>query len=267
MADVDLDTMVAALRARAHLDPEIAATTRRRILASVERRRPQHRRRVALLLAALTLGTGTLSWAATTGRLRPVLARLGLDAPTPSVAPARSPIERVLRPRGGAVALAPDPRSPVVVEVTPTPVVESAPAVAVAAEVAPAVTPPILPRRRLVRSAPPRSAVVAAATATTAAATAAFARADRLHRSGADVAALAAWDDYLTAHATGTLTIEARYNRALVLVRLRRWAQAKAALAPFAAGAVQPIGYRQADARALLEAIGVRESDPAGRTP
>jgi hypothetical protein len=67
-------------------------------------------------------------------------------------------------------------------------------------------------------------------------------------------AALALWEAYLREAPRGRFAVEARYNRALCLVRLRRHAEARAALQPFAEGAVG--GYRQREAAELLEALG-----------
>jgi len=64
------------------------------------------------------------------------------------------------------------------------------------------------------------------------------------------------------------LVLEARYNRAICLVRLGRRAGARAALAPFASGAYG--GYRQEDARALLDAPVLQAPgavDPDGPHP
>ena len=47
---------------------------------------------------------------------------------------------------------------------------------------------------------------------------------------------------------------EARYNRALSLVRLGRTQEARSALEPFANGAYG--GYRKDEAKALLDRIG-----------
>jgi hypothetical protein len=69
-------------------------------------------------------------------------------------------------------------------------------------------------------------------------------------------AALAAWDAYLREFPRGRLAVESRYNRALCLVRLNRRDEAAAALAGFAKGAYG--GYRQAEARALLDAMESR---------
>jgi hypothetical protein len=76
-----------------------------------------------------------------------------------------------------------------------------------------------------------------------------FRRAQSLHKAR-DARALAAWDAYLRVADKGVLVPEARYNRALCLVRLGRSAEARSALQPFAHGAYGD--YRRAEARALL---------------
>jgi hypothetical protein len=63
--------------------------------------------------------------------------------------------------------------------------------------------------------------------------------------------ALRAWDDYLDEFPQATFAPEARYNRALCLVRLGRLVEAARALRPFAQGA--PKGYRCTEARILLD--------------
>lgn len=67
-------------------------------------------------------------------------------------------------------------------------------------------------------------------------------------------AALRAWDAYLGAAPAGRFAPEARYNRALCLVRLGRKGEAESALRPFADGAYG--GYRRDEAKALIEALG-----------
>jgi hypothetical protein len=79
-----------------------------------------------------------------------------------------------------------------------------------------------------------------------------FRHAQALHLAH-DPAALAAWDAYLQVAKQGALIPEAKYNRALCLVRLGRKAEARAALQPFASG--QYTNYRREEARALLEAL------------
>jgi hypothetical protein len=66
--------------------------------------------------------------------------------------------------------------------------------------------------------------------------------------------ALGLWEAYLREAPRGRFAVEARYNRALCLVRLSRHAEARAALEPFARAAVG--SYRQHEASELLEALG-----------
>jgi TolA-binding protein len=68
---------------------------------------------------------------------------------------------------------------------------------------------------------------------------AAYARAHVVHFAGTSwQRALAAWDDYLRSYPRGPFVPEARFNRALCLIRLQRFETAREALRPFAAGAV-----------------------------
>ena len=64
--------------------------------------------------------------------------------------------------------------------------------------------------------------------------------------------ALSGWNAYLQAAPGGRLATEARYNRAICLLRLGRDAEARQALEPFASG---KFGYRQNEARELLEEL------------
>ncbi len=87
----------------------------------------------------------------------------------------------------------------------------------------------------------------------------AYARAHQAHFVDRDPsAALVAWDRYLEDYPNGRLALEARYDRALTLVRLGRMDEARIALAPFADA---PVGdYRQREARLLVEAIDARST-------
>src|SRR5262249_23609782 len=115
-----------------------------------------------------------------------------------------------------------------------------------------AVPPPVTPPRPARPAAAPRSAPVEPAEPVEVL----YRRAHELHFHGGDpAAALAAWDAYLAAEPDGRFSIEARYNRALVLVRLARYAEAREALAPFARGEMAPQGYRQAEAEQLIERL------------
>src|SRR5262249_29176226 len=84
-----------------------------------------------------------------------------------------------------------------------------------------------------------------------------------LHFHGTDhAAALAAWDAYLAAEPSGRFAVEARYNRALLLTRRGRCAEARGALEPFAKGAVDPAGYCQREAAMLIDRL-----DRSSRSP
>ena len=81
-----------------------------------------------------------------------------------------------------------------------------------------------------------------------------YRRAHTLHFAADSTrAALDAWDAYLHAYPNGMFAPEARYNRAIALVRLEHWGEALRALAPFAC---RPAGsYRSAEARELVARI------------
>jgi hypothetical protein len=82
----------------------------------------------------------------------------------------------------------------------------------------------------------------------------AYGRAHKLHFGGGDPrVTLAAWNEYLARYPRGAFVPEARYNRALTLLRLGRTAQAVEALRPFAAGAFGP--YRRDEAAALIQSV------------
>jgi len=88
----------------------------------------------------------------------------------------------------------------------------------------------------------------------------AYGRAHRAHfDEGAPERALAAWDDYLRLYPRGTFEPEARFNRAICLLRLRRFAQAERALRSFADGRFG--GYRGAETEQLLGWL--RDRSPA----
>jgi TolA-binding protein len=83
---------------------------------------------------------------------------------------------------------------------------------------------------------------------------AAYACAHAAHFRGANAAvALGAWNQYLARFPRGPFAPEARYNRALCLLRLRRFPEAAEALRPFAEGAAG--SYRRAEAEELLERL------------
>jgi TolA-binding protein len=92
-----------------------------------------------------------------------------------------------------------------------------------------------------------------------------YARAHELYFHGGDYAkALDALDDYLVKEPTGQFVVEAKYNRALCLIHLGQLSDAKLALLPFAQGEVAPAGYRQSEAKTLIEKIDRRTNSVNG---
>jgi len=167
----------------------------------------------------------------------------------------------------GAVTQAPAPKAKVELSVPIEPVPASAAEVTVATESAVAVArvssataPPRGPAEP--KSVAARPGAMLAADAPRPVPSAAFdpahalyLEAHALHFTAQDPArALSAWNVYLAAAPGGRFAVEARYNRALCLVRLGRRDEARAALEPFASGVSG--GYRQDEARKLLEALG-----------
>ncbi len=232
-ANEGLDGALVALREeQTGRDDAAAAETRRRVLlaAAGQRRRKLLVLRVVVPLAAV-IAIGT-AWAAA-GRRLPWVER-GQQAPQP--APSTQPDLRT----NEAPAPPPPPQPPTEVP-----------------------SPSLAPRldEDAGADAGVDQAFDAGAPAIAVRATNALDREDALYRQAHEAhfvardaaRALVAWDRYLAVFPRGRLAPEARYNRALVLVRLGRTDEARAALAPFADA---PIGsYRQAEARLLLDAI------------
>jgi tetratricopeptide (TPR) repeat protein len=69
--------------------------------------------------------------------------------------------------------------------------------------------------------------------------------------------ALFAWEEYLGLTPTPTFALEARYNRALCLLRLAHYEEARAALVPFAEGRYLN-GYRRDEATRFIQALDKR---------
>lgn len=234
MTDILQDSIRAVRSAGEHAsDDRLVTGTRVRVRRSLERRARGRRR---LLQSALIVGglvISGLSWAVSTGRISlrsAPAASPATPAPVPVASP--SPASKLSATRVAAPAPA-EPAVPLIREpLYARSAFEPAPAeVPIAAEAA--------IRRR--PAAPPVEALYRAA--------------HELHFRGTDhPAALAAWDAYLAADPAGRFAIEARYNRALVLVRLGRYADARAALAPYARGEIAN-GYRATEARALVDRL------------
>jgi hypothetical protein len=252
-----------SLQDEAHeITAEETTRTRARVMASltvVERRR----NRVVLLLvpiAAVLAASFAVAhegvtlrhawgWIAdhASGTKEP--ARVETLRPKVSAAPPKTPPETARAPETAAAPDAPT--------LPPT-----SPARAKAAASPPAPGPTLPPTSPAPASTSPPSTTFDAPVSsdeTDATGLALYRRAHRLHFVDHDYAAsLTAWDAYLRSVPGGPLVVEARYNRALALVHLGRDAEARIALEPFALGRVEG-GYRQAEARALLDALDARD--------
>lgn len=304
IATDESDTLAAATAALREVEPAAqpaVAATRGRVMASLERSGRGRKKRVVVAALLASFGTGTLSWAAATGRVSRAIESLTEARPAwPSLAwPALQPAAPMATKhhRGHAATAADSSAEPVAVAVVepqppqpvvepqpvaePQPVVEPQPTdagfhttttpdlIPVPAGVAepatqpalPPLPPPRIPRRD--HRPAPAPTPVEPAVVDDAVDRDLYRRAHELHFHGTDpAAALAAWDQYLTERPAGQFAVEARYNRALALIRLGRRDDARAALAPFADGGVEPAGYRRRDARELLEALD-RDPMPA----
>ena len=210
--------------------------TRARVMASLHQGKVKRRTRLAFVLPlAACLAAGT-AWGAATGRLPAMFHAIGqavsytAKAPEPKQAPQVAPASAAPAP---AVSEAAPPAEPAQLE--PSKPVEPATA---KVEVAP--------------SAKPAPSVSSSASFQDTDGDL-YRLAHEAHFSAHDYArALSGWDAYLRAAPGGRLATEARYNRAICLLRLGRDAEARLALSPFASG---KMGYRQNEARQLLSEL------------
>jgi hypothetical protein len=232
-----LDDLVGAIRAADGDDPELADATQLRVRRSLDSRARGRHQLVGVLTAIGILLIGTVSWALATGHVsalwtpsEPVIEPA--TAPPPPPAPKRR-LAVVQVPPAPLIPDPPPPPAPASVEQPPAPAEHPLP-------VAP-VNPPKRGRSSPVGSIAPVEALYRAAH-------------DLHFHGGAPAATLAAWDAYLAAEPSGRFSVEARYNRALTLIRLGRYADARAALLPFALGSVEA-GYRQREAGQLVERL------------
>lgn len=222
MSDDLLERATRALRETGEPRDEDLSRTRARVMESVRTEKRRRARFFAYAFPIAAVLVGTTAWAASTGRLAAIFRQPAKEAPV-AVAPP-PPVEKA--------APAPPEIPPPPAEALPPPV-ES---------VASAAPKPSAPR-------PPHVEVEDASSADLTL----YQTAHTLHFvSKRYDAALTAWDDYLRGSPNGAFVAEARYNRAICLVKLGRKAEATLALQPFADGKVAG-GYRQAEALKLLE--------------
>lgn len=227
-----LDDHVSALRDLGG-ELEDGSTTRLRVRRSLEQGHGM-RRHAGWVVALLVLLVGSVSWGFATGKIQKLFAS-EQPKPVEKIVVATKPAPVVVEP-----ARQPEP------EPVPTVVVESPPP-------APAPKP-----ARIAKVAPVPAPIVETISPL-------YKRAHELYFHGGDYAkALDALDDYLAQEPTGQFVVEAKYNRALCLVHLDRLADAKLALLPFAQGEVAPTGYRQSEAKMLVDKIDRRTNSLNG---
>jgi hypothetical protein len=231
MSEDDMFRSAQALREAFGGASDRAASTRASVVSRAAARRRRSVRRTALLLPLAAILTLSTAWAAVTGRLARVL-----SFPQHVAAPAAFSTSSHASPR--------------------TPAAASPPATSAVASTSPGpsgATPATSGGPPPLHSAS-SAAVQAQAGASATAEEDLYAAAHRAHFVRHDPgAALRRWDAYLAAYPQGRFALEARYNRALTLVRVGRGEEARLALAPFADG--REGGYRQREARELLNAI------------
>jgi hypothetical protein len=226
----ELKRAMQRLRTFAREVPEEAAATRRRVLADERSARSSHGR-IAWIAAGLIALFGGPAFAHFTGVIDLVPAWLAPEAR--STKPPRANGRRIPSPTVSSV-LAPEP----------TPAVEPE-AAAPAAQTEP-VASPRRPKPARATTTPPASDTREL-----------YRLAHAAHFGGSDPErALRAWDTFLAAAPSDAFAPEARYNRAILLVKLERHPQALSALEPFACA---PRGaYRQREARALIDRMRTR---------
>jgi TolA-binding protein len=277
-----VDRAVRALRDEGDGPAPQAGLTRQRILRDL---RPQKRSRRwvwAVPLAALLAGSTVL---AATGQLPVIVATaqrlFGGAPPTDAVATRHAPTlaepnahretasgapatETLLPPDVALPDDAPSGRDTATLALAPSGSTRARPAAAPSTRTTAAST----------ETAPPPSGAPEATSETTTVTAAPpvedetlalYRQAHRLHFVDQNPsAALVAWDAYLAKEPKGPLVVDARYDRAVCLVRLHRDDEARRALAPFAAGRFG--AYRQKDAQALLDALSSSSSpSPSSR--
>lgn len=237
------DLLEAATRALREETDEVVdgRHTRARVMASLHQSKVKRRTRLAFVLPLAACFAAGTAWGAATGRLPAVFHAIGRMV-SYTHQPA-APAQPVTRPAPAPARLEPAPSAQ---PHQPAPLVEP-----------PAPAPPTVSAAPATRSSAPALPVASAKPSSRAAFSDQdgdwYRLAHEAHFGSHDYArALLGWDAYLRAAPKGRLATEARYNRALCLLRLGRDEEAKRALQPFALGT---FGYRQSEARQLLDEL------------
>jgi TolA-binding protein len=241
MTDDLLKAATRALHEESADDSSDGRFTRARVMASLHQGKVKRRTRLAFILPiAACLAAGT-AWGAATGRLSAMFHAVGQlvgysrkppEASEPKANARGATTSRQVTPTAEAEA-------PPQVAPTPEPIAEVQPQPA-KVEVAPSAQPKATPALSSSAAFQDTDGDL-------------YRLAHEAHFTGHDYArALGGWNAYLQAAPNGRLATEARYNRAICLLRLGRDAEARQALEPFASG---KMGYRQNEARELLEEL------------
>ncbi len=276
MSDELLRRAANALREETREADDGARFTRARVMASLQQSEHRRRTRLALLLPFAACFAAATAWGTMSGRAAAWVSRvgeaLGIEVKPPPAASQQPASQRAAKPRPApthsSAPIAPPleappleaPPSPSAAEPPVAPSVPQRPA-----PDAPVASSRVAPRRDQGRKEAPSPAPSAPSDTHSDEPPAALRdisdRAHELYRAAHRshfvehdyASALRAWDAYLTEAPGGRFALEAQYNRALCLVRLGRNDDARAALAPFAAGKFG--AYRQNEAKALLDAL------------
>jgi hypothetical protein len=239
-----LDDAVQALRETTAEEEAGHRFTRARVMASLHQGTVRRRTRLAFVLPLAASFVAASAWGVSSGKAQSFLREVGESV---GILPAAPPVEvPASKPRKGPRAAAPQPK----------PVEEKAAEVAPeekAIEVVPD-PPPAVQEKPATRAS--SSSVTSAAPVASAPdpELELYRAAHRAHFQEQDtLRALGGWNAYLEQNPNGRFVLEARYNRALCLVRLGRKDEARAALSPFANGSFG--GYREREAKELIEAL------------
>lgn len=249
-----LERAARALREETAAQAEGNQFARARVLASLHKARVRRHKRFVFFGPLGLVFAAASAWGMASGRVpelvREVAAQLGFTSaptePTSKPAPARRPPPSAPAP---AVEAAPLPSEPD----ASTPQPDATPEAPLPTESKP---PRVRPRRADGRAPAPRRAAPSLPPPDDPG-HALYRAAHQAHFVDRDPArALEGWEAYLAKTRGGRFALEARYNRALCLIRLGQHERAEAALAPFASGAHGD--YRHDDATRLLDALAKR---------